>query len=57
MSLSNTPFPPGPLPQDVPFQNKWELLKPFIVDQYINHKVKLSELMQVIKTRHGFDAL
>lgn len=56
MSLSNTPFPPGPLPPDVPFQNKWELLKPFIVDQYVNHKVKLSELMQVIKTRHGFDA-
>ncbi|OCL03760.1 hypothetical protein AOQ84DRAFT_418262 [Glonium stellatum] len=56
MSLSNTPFPPGPLPPEVSFQNKWELLKPFIIDQYINRKAPLSELIQTIKTRHGFDA-
>ena len=47
--------PPPPL-LNVPFDQKWELLKPTIEHLYIHENLKLSDVIKTIKNQHGFDA-
>lgn len=42
--------------RDVPFDQKWELLKPTIERLYIRENWKLSDVIKTIKDQHGFDA-
>lgn len=48
--------PPVSLNLDVPFDQKWEILKPIIERLYVHEEHKLSELMQIMKDQHGFVA-
>ena len=48
--------PPGSLNLDVPFDQKWEILKPTIERLYVHEERKLPELMQLIKNQYGFVA-
>ncbi len=41
---------------DVPFDQKWEPLKPTIERLYIYENRKLSEVIKTIKDLYGFDA-
>ena len=41
---------------DVPFDQKWEILKPTIEHLYVHEKRKLPELMQIMKDQHAFVA-
>lgn len=47
--------PPNRLP-DVPFYEKWELLKPTIERLYIDESRKLSDVISAVKAQYGFDA-
>lgn len=40
----------------VPFDQKWELLKPTIERLYIREDQKLHNVIEAIKHLHGFDA-
>ena len=40
----------------VPFDQKWELLKPTIERLYIHENWKLSDVVKAIKDQHGFGA-
>ncbi|KAI4126041.1 MAG: hypothetical protein LQ347_005128 [Umbilicaria vellea] len=46
---------PNRLP-DVPFHEKWELLKPIIERLYIDESQKLSDVVNAVKAQYGFDA-
>ena len=50
--------PEGSLPSlhGVPFDQKWELLKPTIQRLYIHENQELPDVMRTIKDEHGFDA-
>ena len=48
--------PPVPLDLAVPFDKKWEILKPTIERLYVHEECKLPELMQRMKDQHGFVA-
>ena len=48
-------FPPSL--DGVPYEQKWELLKPTIERLYIHENRKLSEVMKAIKEQLGFDAV
>ena len=51
-------MPEGPLNRlpDVPFNEKWEYLKPTIEHQYIDENLKLFEVISAVKAQYGFDA-
>ena len=51
----STQDPPLSL-QGVPFDQKWELLKPTIERLYLQDGLKLPEVITSIRDRHGFDA-
>lgn len=40
----------------VPFDHRWDLLKPTIERLYINENWKLPDVIRTIKDEHGFDA-
>jgi len=40
----------------VPFNQKWNLLKPTIERLYVHVDLKLSEVISTVRDRHGFDA-
>ena len=40
----------------VPFDQKWELLKPTIERLYIREDMKLPDVIEAIRDEHGFDA-
>lgn len=42
---------------DVPFQERWERLKPIITQLYVNENKKLAEVVAKMKEEHGFDAV
>jgi hypothetical protein len=46
-----TEVPPG-----LPFEQKWEFLKPHIERLYIDQKHKLAEVIEILKGQYGFDA-
>jgi len=53
------PFASGssaPQPLNVPFNDRWELLRPSIEHLYLHENKTLSEVMQVMKHQHGFHA-
>ena len=47
---------PVPLNLDVPFDQKWEILKPTIERLYVHEEYKLSDLIQIMNDQHGFVA-
>lgn len=52
-------FIPGPFAvfrPDVPFKNRWELLKPYLHNYFFDDKLKLSEIVTIMKEQYGFDA-
>lgn len=42
---------------DVPFQERWELLRPIITQLYVDEEKTLSEVVAIMKAEHGFDAV
>ena len=40
----------------VPFERKWNLIKPTIEHLYINENLKLSNIIEIMKDQYGFDA-
>lgn len=48
--------PPGALDLSVPFDQKWEILKPTIERLYVHEEYKLSDIMQIMSDQYGFVA-
>jgi Clr5 domain len=46
----------APSYSDVPYDKRWELLKPYLEQLYIQEKRKLSEIVEIMKSRHMFYA-
>jgi hypothetical protein len=46
----------GPSYSDVPYNERWELLQPFMEQLYIQEKKKLHEIVDIMKIRHNFYA-
>jgi Clr5 domain len=46
----------GPSYSDVPYNERWELLKPFMEQLYIQEKRKLPDVVDIMKSRHKFYA-
>ena len=44
-------------PKKIPFDQKWELLKPEIEQLYINENVSLPNMIRIMKEKYGFDAV
>jgi len=47
---------PGPFFLDIPFNKRWEFLKPTIKRFYIDEDQKLPKVMQLMKEEYHFDA-
>ena len=45
------------LPADIPFEKKWDVLKPTIKRLYIDESRGLADVMDIIGTEFGFVAL
>jgi Clr5 domain len=43
--------------RDVPFQKRWDILKPVIIGHYIDEDKKVAEVAATMKAVHGFDAV
>jgi hypothetical protein len=41
---------------DIPFQERWEYLKPIITQLYIDENKTLTDVAAIMNTDHGFDA-
>lgn len=48
--------PPVSLDLAVPFDRKWEILKPTIERLYVHEEYKLPDLMQIMNDQYGFVA-
>ena len=48
--------PPVPLDLAVPFDKKWEILKPTIERLYVHEEYKLPDIMQIMSDQYGFVA-
>jgi hypothetical protein len=48
--------PAGPSLHDVPFSERWELVKTAIVRLYVVEKRRLSEVIRIMKEQYRFDA-
>lgn len=44
------------LPADLPFDQKWDVLKPVIKQLYLDQDRKLHDVMEMVKAEHGFVA-
>lgn len=44
------------LPADVPFDKKWDILKPAIKQLYIDENKKLAQVMEIVGAEYGFVA-
>ena len=44
------------LPTDVPFDKKWDILKPAIKQLYIDQNKKLSEVREIVEAEYEFVA-
>lgn len=44
------------IPANLPFNKKWDLLKPVIKQLYIDEDQPLPELVTIMKRDYGFDA-
>jgi Clr5 domain len=42
--------------RDIPFQKRWDILKPVIVGHYIDEDKTAAEVAATMKAAHGFDA-
>jgi hypothetical protein len=43
--------------RDLPYDDKWEHLKPIIADLYLDQKRPLSEIVSYMKKTYGFHAV
>jgi hypothetical protein len=53
-------FVPGPFAvfcPDVAFKERWGLLKPYLHGYYYDEKLKLSQIIKIMKDRYSFDAM
>jgi hypothetical protein len=53
-------FVPGPFAvfrPDVAFKERWGLLKPYLHRYYYDEKLKLSQIIKIMKEQYGFDAM
>ncbi|PMD49347.1 uncharacterized protein K444DRAFT_298311 [Hyaloscypha bicolor E] len=53
-------FVPGPFAvfrPDVAFKERWGLLKPYLHGYYYDEKLKLSQIIKIMKEQYGFDAI
>jgi hypothetical protein len=53
-------FVPGPFAvfrPDVAFKERWGLLKPYLHGYYYDEKLKLSQIINIMKEQYGFDAM
>ena len=41
---------------EVPFKERWELLKPYLHRYYFDEKLKLPNIITIMKEQYGFDA-
>ena len=41
----------------VPYDQRWEILKPTIEELYIHENRQLADVVTIIKTHHGFAAV
>ena len=44
------------LPADLPFDQKWDVLKPVIKRLYIDQDRKLTDVMEIMNAEYGFVA-
>lgn len=44
------------VPPGLSFEQKWEFLKPHIQRFYIDQKLKLVEVIEILKEEYGFNA-
>jgi hypothetical protein len=52
-------FVPGPFCKfrpDLPFDQRWEPLRPYLERLYLEEKMKLPKIVTVMKEQYGFDA-
>jgi len=51
-------FPAGPssAQNPIPFNRRWEDLRPVIENLYIVENCKLTDLIEIMKAQHNFDA-
>jgi hypothetical protein len=42
---------------DVAFKERWGLLKPYLHRYYYDEKLKLSQIIKIMKEQYGFDAM
>ena len=47
---------PGDQSPNVPFSERWELLKPDLERLYLDEKRKLPEIIEIMKSQYEFDA-
>ena len=48
---------PGSTAPHVAFNQRWGLLRPVIERLYLDENRRLSEVIEIMKTEHGFDAV
>lgn len=53
---TNFPQALSPSRLNVPFDQKWEVLKPIIERLYIHENRKLSDVIKIVKDEYKFDA-
>jgi hypothetical protein len=41
---------------EVPYENRWELFKPYLAQLYIQERRKLSDIVNIMKTQRKFYA-
>ena len=42
---------------EIPFQERWEHLKPIITQLYVDRDMSLEDVAKIMKDQHGFDAV
>lgn len=41
---------------EIPFEQRWDILKPDIVGLFVSENRKLPEVVEIMKANHGFHA-
>jgi Clr5-like protein len=42
---------------EIPFQQRWEYLRPIITQLYVDEDKDLEDVVKIMKDEHGFDAV
>ncbi|KAE8448090.1 hypothetical protein EG329_009855 [Mollisiaceae sp. DMI_Dod_QoI] len=54
--VDSVPGPPPKFRPDLPYNQRWEPLKPYLERLYLEEKMKLPEIVTMMKRQYGFDA-